>query len=419
MVWLISSTPATAQNLTDAQVSVVGQRLAEGASHSWEYGTRSEVLLEYNASSYSVLSSSAVPPPKQIPPDLASGLSDVFAIAHMIVANRSISNGNVTGPQPLIQDTSSGDPASIGVAVLLANWTGQGASDGLDYSGAAQDQLEFLFQNVSKTPDGAISHRMDQVQLWSDFVYMVPPFLAYYGVTTQNLTLLQEAYTQSSLYRDYLRDEKANNLWEHIQLGSYGTDSGHWSTGNAWAAAGMIRVLGTIQKSQYADVLQQQQEDLANWIQEIHGGMYSHQDSSGLFHNYADNKSTFLDASSTALLASTVYRLSLLWDVHTYLPQAEFARKSLSSPANTYGLLHFTENGWLTPVVDPYSYPNKGQDSPEGQAFVISMQAAWRDWVADGAQGADASPRTVNINVSAYVSLASCIAFNVVFWCGI
>lgn len=84
----------------------------------------------------------------------------------MIVTNRSISNGNATGPQPLIQDTSAGDPASIGVAVLLANWTGQGASDGLDYCGAAQDQLEFLFQNVSKTPDGAISHRMDQVQLW-------------------------------------------------------------------------------------------------------------------------------------------------------------------------------------------------------------------------------------------------------------
>lgn len=122
--------------------------------------------MEYNASSYSVLSSSAVPPPQQVPSDLTSALSDVFAIAHTIVANRSISNGNITGPQPLIQDSSAGDPASIGVAVLLANWTGQGASDGLDYSGAARDQLEFLFQKVPKTQDGAISHRMDQVQLW-------------------------------------------------------------------------------------------------------------------------------------------------------------------------------------------------------------------------------------------------------------
>lgn len=64
----------------------------------------------------------------------------------------------------------------------------------------------------------------------SDFVYMVPPFLAYYGVTTQNISLLQEAYTQISLYRKYLRDTTANNLWKHIQLG-VGIDNGHWSTG--------------------------------------------------------------------------------------------------------------------------------------------------------------------------------------------
>lgn len=181
MLWMTS--PVGAQSLTNAQVSMVAQRLAEGASHrqvllspdiphdvdhdlSWEYGARSEVLLEYNASGYSVLSPSAVPPPKQIPPNLKSALNDIFAITHTIVSNRSISNGNVTGPQPLIQDLSAGDPASIGVAVLLANWTGQGALDGLDYSGAARDQLEFLFQNVSRTQDGAISHRMDQVQLW-------------------------------------------------------------------------------------------------------------------------------------------------------------------------------------------------------------------------------------------------------------
>ena len=122
--------------------------------------------MEYNASSYSVFSSSGIPPPQQIPPSLTDALEDVFSIARTIVANRSVSNGNITGPQPLIQDSSTGDPASIGVAVLLANWTGQSSSDRLDYAGAARDQLAFLFQKAPKTKDGAISHRMDQVQLW-------------------------------------------------------------------------------------------------------------------------------------------------------------------------------------------------------------------------------------------------------------
>jgi len=62
-------------------------------------------------------------------------------------------------------------------------------------------------------------------------VYMVPPFLAYYGATTGNQTLLQEAYNQIKLYRKYLRDKSANSIWKHIQLGSFGTDDGHWSTG--------------------------------------------------------------------------------------------------------------------------------------------------------------------------------------------
>jgi hypothetical protein len=131
---------------------------------SWEYGTRAEALLELNAPTYSVVSFNAVPPPHTIPSNITSALGEVFTIAHNIVVAQSLSN--IAGPQPLMADTSAGDPASIGVAVLLANWTGQGALDGLNYAGAARDQLEYLFQNVSKTSDGAISHRIDQLQLW-------------------------------------------------------------------------------------------------------------------------------------------------------------------------------------------------------------------------------------------------------------
>jgi hypothetical protein len=93
-------------------------------------------------------------------------MTTVLGIAKSVVSNRSTSNGGKIGPQPLINDSAAGDPASIGMAVLLANWTGQDQNDGLDYAGAAQDQLDFLFQNVPQTSDGAISHRVSQVQLW-------------------------------------------------------------------------------------------------------------------------------------------------------------------------------------------------------------------------------------------------------------
>ncbi|CAL1701771.1 unnamed protein product [Somion occarium] len=406
------------QALTNDQIDQVKTRLAEGARQSWELGTRAQALIEYDVPFYSVLNDTSLPPPQDGP---AGQLSEVFSIVQDVVGNRSRSNDDIQGPQPFMQDGSAADPASLGVAVLLANWTGLSSSDGLDYAGAAQDQLNYLLNEVPRTSDGAISHRVSQVQLWSDFVYMVPPFLAYYGVLTDNQTLVREAYNQIKLYRDYLRDDGANGLWKHVLLGSSGNDEGHWSTGNAWAAAGMLRVLGTIQHSPFPKSFKNEQKDLQKWVTEIMDGMYPWLQPSGLFRNYADNNSTFEDASSTALLTSAVYRHSLLSGVHRHLPDAERSRQALSAPANSSNppapnnsnssLVHFTSNMWLTPVVNPHSYGVQGRESPEGQAFVVEMQAAWRDWVNDGSKGANGalktggSPNAIAVAVAAILAL--------------
>ncbi|TFY52131.1 hypothetical protein EVG20_g10691, partial [Dentipellis fragilis] len=348
--WCCALPPtALAQSFTDDQISLVKQRLAEGATHSWEFGTRAQTLLELDAPDFSVLTHTSLPPPSSLNSSASASLSDVFGIARSIVSGRAKSNHNATGPQPLIEDSSAGDPCSIGAAVLLANWTGQGAADGLDYAGAARDQLDYLWGNVPRTDDGAFSHRVSQVQLWADSVYMVPPFLAYYGVLSQNRSLVEEAYNQVrnsrislsinvlimvqiKVYRIYLNDPNANGLWKHILLGN-GTDEGHWSTGNGWAAAGMLRVFGTMQNSQYAKSFKNEMNDLANWAFQIQGGMYQNLQSNNLFKNYADSSDSgnFDDASSTAIMAATVYRLSLLAGKHTYLPEAERSRKALAT----------------------------------------------------------------------------------------
>ncbi|KAJ4471982.1 Six-hairpin glycosidase-like protein [Lentinula aciculospora] len=385
---------AFAQNLTDSQSSDVETRLAEGATHPWELGTRAQAILEHNVRAFSVFSLNI--PSTSVPSDSSSAIAPVLSIAKGVVNNRTASNGNITGAQPLVADDSAADPASIGPAVLLANWTNLG--DGVDYAGAALDQLNFLYEKVPMTSDGAISHRTGELQLWSDFVYMVPPFLAYYGLLTNNQSLITDAYTQIKLYRNYLRDTSSGNLWAHIALGNnsngVANDPGHWSTGNAWAAAGMLRVLATIQSSSFASDMSSEQDDLANWVFEIHAAMYPHLDtSSNLFFNYADEMNTFLDAASTALLASTVYRLSLLRSVHHYLPDAEKCRETLFM-SNSSGLVHFSSDGWLTPVVNPDYFSAEGSDSPESQAFILELQAAWTDWVNDGSQGANGGSKT-------------------------
>ncbi|KAJ7097915.1 Six-hairpin glycosidase [Mycena belliarum] len=432
----------SAQALSAAAVSEVTARLAQGAQKSWELGTRAESLLELDVPQFSVFSATPLPPPTSVPSNATSAIAPVFSIAHNVV--KALNKSST--PQPLISDDgAAGDPPAIGVAVLLANWTGQGASDGLDYAAAAKSQLDYVLDVVPRTSDGAISHRAAQVQLWSDSVYMVPPFLAYYGVLSGNTTLISEAYNQIKLYRNYLRDTKAKNLWKHIVLGTDpsdgGNDEGHWSTGNAWAAAGMLRVLATMKNSPYSKSFSNQQKDLASWVKEIHSAMFSYVDSTNIFTNYADtpvnSNGMFYDTASTALLASTVYRASLLLNDHSHLPNAEKCRKalfasgssassqptgrtsssgsaSITAPASSASattapladLVHFTSDGWLSPVVNPHQFGVEGSESPEGQAFVLQMQASYSEWVAGGSIGANAARGTA---VVGWVWLAGCV----------
>lgn len=53
----------------------------------------------------------------------------------------------------------------IGVAVLLANWTRTDPSV-TEYSTAASNQLRYLLEDAPRTADGAISHRVEEAQLW-------------------------------------------------------------------------------------------------------------------------------------------------------------------------------------------------------------------------------------------------------------
>jgi hypothetical protein len=150
--------------------------------------------------------------------------------------------------------------------------------------------------------------------------------------------------------------------------------------------------------------------------------VFCQQDSSNLFRNYVDDSSTFYDAASSALLASTVYRLALARGEHSHLPLAERVRKTLSSGNAPSGsssssgnaTAHITADGWLTPVVNPHQFGVQGNQSAEGQAFVLEMQAAWRDWVADGSKGANGAVGGAGIWAGKWAIMSAAVGVGVV-----
>jgi hypothetical protein len=150
---------------------------------------------------------------------------------------------------------------------------------------------------------------------------------------------------------------------------------------------GMLRVYATMKNSEYSNELRKEQRDLIFWVKEIQDAMFRRlDDTSSLFHNYASETDTFLDAAGTALLAASVYRIAMLADVYHNIPYAEKSRKAISS-SNIQG------DGWLTPVVDPYNVGREGERSPEGQAFVLMMNSAYEEWKEAGSEGVNAAGR--------------------------
>jgi len=100
------------------------------------------------------------------------------------------------------------------------------------------------------------------------------------------------------------------------------------------------------------------------------------QTSAGALHNVINDPDSFADSSSTALIASVTFRLAVLKeDNSTYINNAnaayDFVRRNID------------DDGWLRNTVNPLSFytPSKPDEtSPEGQSFILLLEAARRDF---------------------------------------
>jgi rhamnogalacturonyl hydrolase YesR len=216
---------------------------------------------------------------------------------------------------------------------------------------------------------------------------MAPPFLAYFGVATRDIDLVQESVRQCECYAQVLGTEKG--YWRHIanveEEQGRKSDEGAWCTGNAWAVAGMARVLATLRKSRFAGETAKEQASLVGMVKGILDaavGVDTHP--SGLLRNYLDDESWFGEVAGTALMAAAAFRMAVLEPVSFGKEYTDWATAKLEAVARHID----PETGIATPVVNSL---DEGQRTPldgvnsEGQGFVVLCCAAWRDWKAASA----------------------------------
>ena len=170
---------------------------------------------------------------------------------------------------------------------------------------------------------------------------------------------------------------------------------------NAWALAGMTRVLATILNwhppidsgidlDTYRAFVLGSKLSLLDLIAPMLDCLMSQSrdTSTGLLKNYLDGEEdpstqwAFGDAAGTALVTSAVYRLAAL------LPKPfanarflDWAKQNFDAVAK-----HVDENGRVCPVASVNGVPSKrmAEQTSEGQSVAILMYAAWRDCVDAG-----------------------------------
>ncbi|KAJ6541218.1 hypothetical protein DFH09DRAFT_1249472 [Mycena vulgaris] len=371
-------------------ISAVATLAESLPSHSWEYGTAAEALLELHSPLLSVFGPAPFPA-LALPASFVPSLS--YAASKIVLGTgaNGLSNG----------DGAVGDPASLGVAAVMLGKTNA------SFAAAAQSEITYMVDVAPRWANGAISQRADVPELWADFMYMAPPFIAYFGADSHNASLLETACRQCGLYREVLlfssnastpsptNTSPTNGLWHHI-VGPQSAEPGLWSTGNGWAAMGMARVLATVLKAPVALFAPWRTEavaQLTGWIKEIVDGARTAPMDGGLLRNYLNDTTTahgFGEIAGSAMLAAVAYRMAVLapaaFPAATYVAWADSIRLELGGN-DAEGNPHITSNGTATPAVNPLGWSDTAPwtaGSPEGNNFVVLLYAAWRDCVWAG-----------------------------------
>jgi unsaturated rhamnogalacturonyl hydrolase len=307
------------------RVERVKRALLSMQRYSWEQGVAAQAMLESGDSELAIL-----------------------------LARDAVIRQDASGKLGVMNDGYSvTDSAANGEAVSHA---AQITGDPM-FAQAAARMLEWLLHQAPRTKEGILYHVVDKPQVWIDSFYMAPPFLAVSGY-------YEEAVRQIDGYRKLLWDPEAK-LFSHIW--DDGAKSfvrkAHWGVGNGWAAAGMVRVLGSLPSSMGVE-----RNRISGYLLETIDGCLLHWREDGLFHDVMDDMETFVETNAAQMLSYTIYRavgMGLLGA--GYLRYADGMRKAARARVDSSGLV---QGSCAAPFFD------RPGTAPESQAFFLLMESA-------------------------------------------
>jgi unsaturated rhamnogalacturonyl hydrolase len=248
------------------------------------------------------------------------------------------------------------DPAANGEALLVAARITKEPALQI----ASESMLNYLLTVAPRASDGTLFHITDAKEIWIDSMYMAPPFLAAAGQ-------LDEAIRQIRGIKNRLWNSEKKlyaHIWDEDRKAL--KRAAYWGVGNGWAAAGITRVIRALPESWAGE-----KQGLVLHLKELLDGCLAHQRQDALFHDVLDQPDTFIETNLAQMLAYSIYRgICGEWLPSDYKENADKMRAMVYQKVDASG---YVQGVCAAPTFD------RAGTAPEGQAFFLLMEAAWKE----------------------------------------
>ena len=251
------------------------------------------------------------------------------------------------------EDAALTDACAPGEAVL---WAARRTGDPV-LLGGFNKLLDYVLHRAPRSQEGIVYHFTDKAQVWSDSLYMLPPFLAVAGCHEEAVRQIEGV--RSCLWNE---DKKLlSHMWDCEKRVFVRRDC--WGVGNGWAAAGLVRVIHALPPDRQAE-----RRKLIGYATAIIDGCLAHQRPDGLFHNIVDEPKSFVETNLAQQLAYSIYRgVARGWLGRGYLDAADRMRAAARAKMDALGLVQG--------VCGSPEFDHPGT-ATEGQVFFILMEVA-------------------------------------------
>ncbi|MDR2145375.1 MAG: glycoside hydrolase family 88 protein [Tannerella sp.] len=250
-------------------------------------------------------------------------------------------------------DNNVTDPVAAGYGILKCH-----ELFGDERYKQAADRLYNYCKNTAPRNDaGTVYHVNNHREIWSDSIYMLPPFLAAYGD-------YDECLKQIRGYRDCLwnADKKLfSHRWSDDE--NRFINAHCWGGGNGWAAAAFAIIYELLPAEQQA-----YKTEISAYLVELLDGLQAAVLPDGLFNDFVGEADSFVETNLAQMAAFAIFKSVKSGAIDAeYL---EFARQMKAG-----ALSKVDEYGYLQGAAGSPTFNAPGT-STEAQAFLLMMLAA-------------------------------------------